>query len=160
MFRRENAAYALRFNEGDLQMRPKTDILILTCMDSRVDPAHFLSLDNGTAFVYRNAGGRVTDDLLRSALLSQVLGCRRIMVIHHTDCGLNRFTNGALRERVEKELELDASHIDFLPYVDLEQSVRDDVSLLRKAAAIRNEVSITGHIYDVKNGRMSDVRII
>ena len=157
VFRRANDAYAQGFAKGELPMRARTDVAIVTCIDSRVDPAHFLSLDEGAAYVFRNAGGRITDDVLRSLLITQVLGCRRVMVIHHTECGLNRFTNDGLRERIHQELGLDASQVDFLPYADLEQSARDDVARLRDSSAIRKDVSITGHVYDVKSGRMHDV---
>jgi carbonic anhydrase len=155
--RRANDAYAKGFALGELPMRARTDLTILACGDSRMDPAHFLSLEAGAAYVFRNAGGRVTDDFLRLLLITQVLGCRRVMVIHHTDCGLNRFTNDGLHARIQKELGLDSSHVDFLPYADLEQSVRDDVATLRNSSVVRNDVSITGHVYDVKSGRMHDV---
>lgn len=152
-----NEAYAKRFAKGELGMRSKSGVTILTCADSRVDPAHFLSLPEGEAYVFRNAGGRVTDDFLRLFFITQVLGSRRVMVIHHTDCGLNRFTNETLYERIRKELGLDASSTDFLPYADLEQSVRDDVTHLRTSPKVRKDVQITGHIYDVKTGRITEV---
>ncbi|MGA7923982.1 MAG: carbonic anhydrase, partial [Thermoplasmata archaeon] len=85
------------------------------------------------------------------------LGCRRYMVIHHTECGLNRATNDGLRERVQKELGLDASQVDFLAYDDLDQSVRDDVARLQNSSLTRRDVSVTGHVYDVKSGRLRDV---
>lgn len=152
-----NDAYARRFAKGDLPMRPKTGVTLLTCADSRVDPAHFLGLSEGEATVFRNAGGRVTDDFLRMLLITQMLGSRRVMVIHHTDCGLNRFSNPVIHERVRKELGLDASDIDFLPYTDVEQSVRDDVTRLRTSPKVRRDVLVTGHIYDVRTGKMSEV---
>lgn len=156
-FVRANDAYASRFSKGELAMRSKTGVTILTCGDSRVDPAHFLSLPEGEAYVFRNAGGRVTDDFLRLFFITQMLGSRRLMVIHHTDCGLNRFTNQVLHERTRKELGLDSSGTDFLPYTDLEQSVRDDVARLRSSPSVHKDVVITGHVYDVKSGRMTDV---
>ncbi|MGA8302699.1 MAG: carbonic anhydrase [Thermoplasmata archaeon] len=158
-FRRANDAYFRGFAKGELPVRAKTDVLIITCVDSRVDPAHFLSLEEGAAYVYRSSGGRVNNDTLRTLLLTQLLGCRRMMVIHHTDCGLSRATNIELRERVQRELELDASKIDFLPFVDLEQSVREDVAWLRSSGGIRGDVIVTGHVYDVRNGLMHDVEV-
>ena len=156
-FVRANEAYASKFAKGDLAMRSKTGVTILTCGDSRVDPAHFLSLPEGEAYIFRNAGGRVTDDFLRLFFITQMLGSRRVMVIHHTDCGLNRFSNQVLHERMGKELGLDSSGTDFLPFTDLDQSVRDDVARLRNSPSVRKDVLITGHVYDVKSGRMTGV---
>ncbi len=156
-FRRANDVYAQSFAKGGLPIRARTDVTIITCVDSRVDPAHFLTLDEGAAYVFRSSGGRVTDDFIRTVLITQLLGCRRYMVIHHTDCGLNQFTNEGLRDRIQKELGLDASQVDFLPYDNLEQSVRDDVARLRNSSAMRKDVSVTGHVYDVKSGRMREV---
>ncbi|MGI0070690.1 MAG: beta-class carbonic anhydrase [Thermoplasmata archaeon] len=119
---------------------------ILTCFDPRVDPAHFLSLPEGEAYICRNTGGRVTDDVLRVLYITQMVGSRRVMVIHHTDCGLGQFTNEELRERIRKEGELDATSVDFQPYTDLDQSVRDDVAQLRKSPRMRRDVAISGHI--------------
>lgn len=156
-FVRANETYASKFNKGDLAMRCKTGVTVLTCGDSRVDPAYFLSLPEGEAYVFRNAGGRVTDDFLRLLFITQMLGSRRVMVIHHTDCGLNRFSNQVLHDRIRTELGLDASGTDFLPYTDIEQSVRDDVARLRTSPSVRKDVHVTGHIYDVKSGRMTEV---
>ncbi len=157
-FLRANEAYASKFAKGDLAMRCRTGVTVLTCGDSRVDPAHFLGLPEGEAYVFRNAGGRVTDDFLRLFFITQMLGSRRVMVIHHTDCGLNRFSNQVLHDRTRSELGLDSSGIDFLPYTDLEQSVRDDVARLQTSPSVRKDVLVTGHVYDVKTGRMTDVR--
>ena len=156
-FVRANEEYASRFAKGELTMRSKTGVTILTCADPRVDPAHFLSLPEGEAYVFRNAGGRVTDDFLRLLFITQMLGSRRVMVIHHTDCGAIRFTNEELRERVRKETGLDASSTDFLTSPDLEQSVRDDVTRLRTSPHVRKDVLTSGHVYDVKSGRMTEV---
>ena len=157
-FLRANEAYASRFAKGDLAMRSKTGVTILTCGDSRVDPTHFLSLPEGEAYIFRNAGGRVTGDFLRFFFNAQMLGSRRVMVIHHSDCGLNRFSNQVLHERTRNELGLDSSGTDFLPYTDLDQSVRDDVAQLRSSPSVRGDVLVTGHVYDVKSGRMTEVR--
>ena len=156
-FVRANEAYASKFAKGDLAMRAKTGVTILTCGDSRVDPAHFLGLPEGEAYIFRNAGGRVTDDFLRLFFITQMLGSRRVMIIHHTDCGLNRFSNQVIHERTRNELGLDSSGTDFLPYTDLDQSVRDDVTRLRSSPSVRKDVVISGYVYDVRSGRMTEV---
>ena len=156
-FVRANEAYASKFAKGDLAMRSKTGVTILTCGDSRVDPAYFLGLPEGEAYIFRNAGGRVTDDFLRLFFITQMLGSRRVLVIHHTDCGLNRFSNQVIHDRTRNELGLDSSGTDFLPYTDLDQSVRDDVARLRSSPSVRKDVLITGYVYDVKSGRMTEV---
>jgi carbonic anhydrase len=156
-FRRSNIEYARTFTQGDLPVRASTNVLIITCVDSRVDPAHFLGLDPGSAYIYRSSGGRVTADTFRTVLLTELLGCRRIMVVHHTDCALNRGSNEELREKIRTELKLDPSDIDFLPCSSPEESVRIAVSRLRASPLLLEDVEITAHIYDVKSGRMEDV---
>jgi carbonic anhydrase len=157
-FYRANVAYSRDFAKGDLPLRAKTDVLIITCVDSRVDPAHFLSLREGEAYVYRSSGGRVSNDTVRTLLIAQLLGCRRIMLIRHTECGLDRWSNAELRARVGKELGLDASAVDFLPGRDLDQGVRDAVAWLRRSQFVRSDVDVTGHVYDLKSGRLREVR--
>src|ERR1700682_2775250 len=115
-----NQKYAKRFDRGHLPMPPRRHVAILTCMDARIVPSRQLGLEEGDAHVIRNAGGRARD-ALRSLVISQrLLGTNEIAVIHHTDCGMLTFTNPDLHAKVKKDLGADSSHIDFLPFRDLE----------------------------------------
>src|SRR5213080_4304679 len=124
-----NERYAAGFDKGGLGMPPARSVAVVACMDARLHPAEFLGLAEGDAHVIRNAGGRASEDAIRSLVISeQLLGTNTIVVIHHTDCGMLTFSNDDLRTKVKQELQADADHIDFLPFKDLEQSVNDDVA--------------------------------
>ncbi len=152
-----NAAYAARFTHGDLPLPPARHVAIVTCMDARLIPSKALGLSAGDAHVIRNAGGRARD-ALRSLVISQrLLGTNEVVVIHHTDCGMLTFTNEQLRSQVRRDLNADASAIDFLPFSDLDQSVRDDVAFLRASPLIPKEIPIRGFVYDVHSGRLHEV---
>ncbi len=153
-----NRQYAAGFKKGHLPMPPGRKLAVLVCMDARIDPAKALGLEEGDAHVIRNAGGRASDDAIRSLAISQqLLGTREIVVIHHTDCGMLTFTNDQLRAKLKKELGADASAIDFLPFADVERSVRDDVATLRRNVILLKEVPISGLIYDVRSGKLTPV---
>ena len=130
---------------------------MIACMDARLHPEKFLGLQIGDAHVIRNAGGRADDSALRSLIISQrLLGTTEVLVIHHTDCGMLTFTNEDLRGKLQAE-GLDASNIDFLPFPDLAQSVRDDVGKIKGSPLIPDDVPVTGFIYDVKSGALQRV---
>ena len=106
----------------------------------------------------RNAGGRASADALRSLAISQqLLGTREVVVIHHTNCGMQTFTNDQLREQVRRDLGADASEVDFLPFSDLEESVRQDVRAIRASPLILRDIPVTGLVYDVRTGRLRPV---
>src|SRR6266853_720008 len=153
-----NEDYAASFTKGDLPMPPGRHVAVLTCMDARLDPARFLGLEEGDAHVIRNAGGRASEDALRSLTISeQLLGTNEVVVIHHTDCGMLTFSNEDLRNKLKQELNADAEHIDFLPFKDLEQSVRDDVVTIKNSPFIPKNIEVSGFIYDVRSGRLLPV---
>jgi carbonic anhydrase len=153
-----NEQYAATFDQGQLPMPPGRKVAVLTCMDARLDPAKALGLAEGDAHVIRNAGGRASDDAVRSLIISeQLLGTREIVVIHHTDCGMLTFTNAELRNQLAAEFGADASAIDFLPFGDVEQSVRDDIATIRRAPLIPGDITVTGFIYDVTTGKLLSV---
>ncbi|HWA56211.1 MAG TPA: carbonic anhydrase [Gemmatimonadales bacterium] len=152
-----NRAFVKGFRKGGLPMPPKRKVAVVTCMDARILPAEILGLDFGDAHVIRNAGGRAQEALRSLVISQQLLGTREVAVIHHTDCGMLTFTNQVLRERVRHDLHADASHIDFLPFTDLEQSVRDDVTFLLSSPLIPDDIPVRGFIYDVHSGRLTEV---
>src|SRR5713226_8723830 len=157
-FLKANDAYAETFQKGHLPMPPARRVAVLTCMDARLHPARFLGLQEGDAHIIRNAGGRASDDAIRSLVISeQLLGTNTVVVIHHTDCGMLTFSNADLHGKLKQELNADAEHIDFLPFKDLEKSVRDDVATIKNSPIIPKSVEVSGFIYDVKSGRLLPV---
>jgi carbonic anhydrase len=152
-----NADYARTFDRGDLPLPPARKLAIVTCMDARIVPSRAFGLEEGDAHVIRNAGGRARD-ALRSLIISQrLLGTNEIAVIHHTDCGMVTFTNSDLYARVKQDLGADASNIDFMPFADIEESVREDVAFLLSSPLIPGDVIIRGFVYDVRSGRLTEV---
>src|SRR5215211_1956538 len=152
-----NEAYADGFTKGDLPMPPGRRFAVVACMDARLDPARALGLEEGDAHVIRNAGGRAAD-ALRSLVISQrLLGTQEVLVVHHTDCGMLTFDNPTLYGICREELGADASDIDFLPFSDLEQSVREDVELIRSSPLIAKNTPVTGFVYDVQTGKIHEV---
>jgi carbonic anhydrase len=153
-----NEQYAGTFDQGGLPMPPGRRVAIVTCMDARMHPEKFLGLDLGDAHVIRNAGGRASDDALRSLAISQrLLGTQEVVVIHHTDCGMLTFRNEDLTAKIQQDLGVDTTGMDFLPFSDLEQSVRDDVEVIRQSRLIPGDIPISGSIYDVNTGRLHEV---
>jgi carbonic anhydrase len=171
-----NQRYAAGFTKGDLPLPPGRRVAILVCMDARIDPARALGLEEGDAHVIRNAGGRASDDAIRSLVISyKLLGTREWLVIHHTDCGMLLFTNEIMRGLLSKSLEtatIDANgwrdvgtgpgsgegeFINFLTIGDLEQSVVDDVRRIRSHPLVPASIPISGFVYDVKTGRLNEV---
>ena len=156
--RAANAAYADEFAKGDLAMPPARKFAVLACMDARLDPAKALGLAEGDAHVIRNAGGRASDDALRSLVISQqLLGTEAVIVVHHTDCGMLTFTNDQLRDTLRERLGVDTAGTDFLPFADVDQSVRDDVAAIRASRLVPDEVAVSGFVYDVRSGALRQV---
>ena len=154
-FLKANQAYVELHGELHLPIKPKTKVAIVTCMDSRLHVAPALGLALGDAHILRNAGGRVTEDMLRSLVISQQqLGTREIVVLHHTDCGAQTFQNKDFQEHLKRELGVDVSDQDFLPFLDIDESVREDMRLLKDSPLIPDDVVISGAVYDVDTGRM------
>ena len=159
-FLKANQAYVELHGELHLPIKPKTKVAIVTCMDSRLHVAPALGLALGDAHILRNAGGRVTEDMLRSLVISQQqLGTREIVVLHHTDCGAQTFQNKDFQEHLKRELGVDVSNQDFLPFQDIDESVREDMRLLKDSPLIPDDVVISGAVYDVDTGRMIVVEL-
>ena len=159
-FLKANQDYVELHGELHLPIKPKTKVAIVTCMDSRLHVAPALGLALGDAHILRNAGGRVTEDMLRSLVISQQqLGTREIVVLHHTDCGAQTFQNKDFQEHLKRELGVDVSDQDFLPFQDIDESVREDMRLLKDSPLIPDDVVISGAVYDVDTGRMIVVEL-
>ena len=157
-FLKANQAYVELHGDLHLSIKPKTKVAIVTCMDSRLHVAPALGLALGDAHILRNAGGRVTDDMIRSLVISQQqMGTREIVVVHNTDCGAQTFNNEDFQERLKCELGVDVSGQDFLPFQDIDESVREDMKLLRECPLIPDDVIISGAVYDVDTGSMREI---
>ncbi|HEX5614933.1 MAG TPA: carbonic anhydrase, partial [Acidimicrobiia bacterium] len=136
---------------------PARHLVVLACMDARLDLFRLLGLEIGDAHILRNAGGRVTDDMIRSLVLSSTaLGTREIVVIHHTGCGLHQRTDDELRVAVTERTGADASGMVFFPFDDVARSVRDDVAALR-AHPLLPDMTVWGGVYDVATGHLDVV---
>ena len=159
-FLKANQAYVELHGDLHLSIKPKTKVAIVTCMDSRLHVAPALGLALGDAHILRNAGGRVTEDMIRSLVISQQqMGTREIVVLHHTDCGAQTFQNKDFQEHLKRELGVDVSDQDLLPFQDVEESVREDMQLLRECPLIPEDVIISGAVYDVDTGSMRVVEL-
>jgi len=172
-----NAAYATSFGaKADLALPPARRFAILTCMDARLDPAKYAGLAEGDAHVIRNAGGRASDDAIRSLVISyKLLGTAEWFVIHHTDCGMEFFTNEVISDLLANSLETaalgpegfydvgtgpgspEAANIDWLCITDQTGSVADDVRRIRNHPLVPAGIAIYGYVYDVKTGRLNEV---
>ncbi|MGG6796744.1 UNVERIFIED_CONTAM: carbonic anhydrase [Streptococcus canis] len=153
-----NKAYVALHGTAHLPLKPKMRVAIVTCMDSRLHVAQALGLALGDAHILRNAGGRVTDDMIRSLVISQQqMGTREIVVLHHTDCGAQTFTNESFAKQLRDSLGVEVGGKDFLPFTDVEASVREDMAILRQSPLIPDDVVINGAVYDVDTGRMISV---
>jgi carbonic anhydrase len=154
-----NAAHAAGFPVGDRPARPSRGVAVVTCMDARLRPEDALGIGPGEAHVIRNAGGRVTDDVVRSLLVSTaVLGTREAAVVHHTDCGLLGATNDELRAHVAHSSGATADDVDFLPFDDADRAVLDDVRTIVADPRLTFE-RVSGFLYDVRTGRLREVSV-
>ena len=149
-----NERYASGFAKGALPMPPGRRFAVVTCMDARLDPARFLGLEEGDAHVIRNAGGLVNDETIRSLVISHhLLGTEEAIVIGHSDCGMQTFTNADLHERLGPEAE----SIDFQPFPDVAERVRESVEAIRRDPLLPDSFGATGFVYDVHTGRIDPV---
>jgi carbonic anhydrase len=155
-FMQANGRYAAHFSKGDLPAPPRRKIAVIACMDARLDPARFLGLEEGDAHVIRNAGGRAADAIRSLVISQQLLGTREVAVIHHTDCGMLAFTEEQLHQKLHNELHVHPE-IEFLPFTDLEQSIREDMQTIKDSPLLLSDVPVRGYIYDVHTGQLHEV---
>jgi carbonic anhydrase len=174
-----NEEYSKRFDgKSGLPMPPGRKFAILTCMDARLDPAKYAGLSEGDAHVIRNAGGRATDDAIRSLVISyKLLGTREWFVIHHSECGMLAFTDdimGNLLSQSRKTATFDGKdwndksdgtgteegrYMKWYTITDLHESVAEDVRRLRNHPLVPEGIPIYGYIFNVKTGRLEEVKV-
>ena len=172
-----NAEYVAEFGDkGNLPLPPGRNFAILTCMDARLDPAKYAGLAEGDAHVIRNAGGRASEDAIRSLVISyKLLGTKEWFVIHHTNCGMETFNNEIMGDLLESSLKtssVDASgwhdsgngpgttegkFIQWLTISDQTKSVTEDVKRIRSSSMVPSKIPIYGYIYDCKTGKLTEV---
>jgi carbonic anhydrase len=172
-----NAKYTESFGDkGNLPLPPSRHFAILTCMDARLDPAKYAGLAEGDAHVIRNAGGRASDDAIRSLVISyKLLGTREWFVIHHTDCGMLLFKEDDMRKLLASSLKTatlaesgwhdagdgpgssEGNYINWLSFSDNAKSVVEDVTRIRTHPLVPNHIPIYGYIYDVRSGKLVEV---
>ena len=156
---RANEDYSEAFTQRNLPRTPARRLALLTCMDARVEPLRALGLDLGDAHVIRNAGGVATDDALRSLVISnRLLGTTTAYVVGHTECGMITFTNEEMYAHLESE-GLDARWLDFLPFKEIEQSVRASVVRLRETPLLPDDYVVEGFVYGVHTGKLEPVAV-
>ena len=150
-----NESYASEFEKGSLAMPPARRFAVVTCMDARIDPARALGLEEGDAHVIRNAGGLVSDDVIRSLVISHhLLGTQEAFVIGHTDCGMLTFSNDDLRSTLSERQGVDASHLDFQPFPDCPERVRASARRIRESGLLPESYEVHPFVYDVESGRL------
>ena len=152
-----NEGYAAGFTKGDLPIPPGRKVAVVACMDARLIPSRILGLEEGDAHVIRNAGGLARDALRSLVISQQLLGTNEVVILQHTECGMVTFQNEDVYAKVKDSLGADASGIDFMPFPDLEQSIRDDIKFLKDSPLIADDVSVRGFLYDVKTGKITEV---
>src|SRR5215831_17035695 len=151
-----NAGYASQFAKGDLQMPPAKKVAVLACMDARLDPAKVLGLQEGDAHVIRNAGGVVTDDAIRSLVISQrLLGTTEIVLIHHTGCGMTTFKDDAVKDAIEADTGIRPGFA-LEAFADADADVRQSIARL-KASPFLNAGAVRGFVYQVETGLLREV---
>ncbi|HEX3353840.1 MAG TPA: carbonic anhydrase [Terriglobales bacterium] len=172
-----NRKYSSNFGQkGKLALPPARGFAILTCMDARLDPAKYAGLAEGDAHVIRNAGGRASDDAIRSLVISyKLLGTREFFVIHHTDCGMEFFSNDVMRDLLAASLETaeltpqgfrdigkgpgsrEGEHINWLTIKDRKQAVIDDVARIRNHPLVPKSIPVHGLVFDVRSGQLIEI---
>ena len=172
-----NAAYAAEFGDrGQLALPPARHFALLTCMDARLDPAAYAGLSEGDAHVIRNAGGRASDDAIRSLVISyKLLGTREWFVVHHTDCGMEFFDDETMRGLLASSLETaelteagfrdvgtgpgshEGEFVDWLTIADRVGAVVADVTRIRRHPLVPGRIPVHGFLYDVTSGRLVEV---
>ncbi len=152
-----NQSYAARFDRGDVPLPPARGVAVVACMDARLHVNQILGLEVGDAHIIRNAGGAVTDDAIRSLLISQrLLGTREIILIHHTDCGMLTFRDDGVKAQVQADTGIRPAFA-LEAFADLDEDVRQSIARIQASPLIPHRDSVRGFIYDVRTGQLREV---
>ncbi len=155
---RNNQSYARSFDKGALSAQPAMRVAVVACMDARLDVHKLLGVTEGDVHVIRNAGGVVTEDVIRSLVISQrLLGTREIMLIHHTDCGMLAFKDDDLKRQIELETGI-RPPFALEAFRNVDEDVRQSLARIRASPFINDKSSVRGFVYDVHTGRLNEVR--
>ena len=161
-----NRRFAEQFTAGNLPIRPRLSTIILTCLDSRVDPTHIFGLGLGDALVIRNAGGRITPAVMGDLGILGVLAANmpgagamqpELVVVHHTDCGMSRLSNPAMQQQVAERLGISVDEAAAMAIGDPATSVQNDIERLRQTPGTPDQLMVSGFVYDVSNGTANQV---
>jgi carbonic anhydrase len=155
---KNNERYAASFDKGHLPLPPARHVAVVACMDARLDVHELLGLAEGDAHVIRNAGGGVTDDAIRSLVISQrLLGTREIVLVHHTDCGMLTFTDEQLRRQIQADTGIRPAFAAEA-FSDLDEDVRQSIARIKASPFVPHKDAIRGFVYDVKTGRLREIK--
>ena len=157
---KNNQQYAQSFNLGHLPMPPGRKLAIVACMDARLTVEQVLGLKTGDAHIIRNAGGIVTEDAIRSLIISHhLLGTQEFMIINHTDCGMLTFHDAELKNKLRESTHANAVAPEaFHAFGDVEQNVREQIEKVKSHPWIPKEIPVRGFVYDVKSGKLNEVK--
>ena len=152
-----NDAYASSFTAGDRPLPPAKGVAVVACMDARLDVHGLLGLHVGDAHVIRNAGGVVSDDALRSLVISQrLLGTREIILIHHTDCGMLTFRDDEVKAQIHADTGI-RPHFALEAFGDLDEDIRQSIARIKANPFVPNKDSVRGFVFDVSSGKLREV---
>jgi carbonic anhydrase len=154
---KNNEAYAANFDKGDLPMPPGRKLAVVACMDARLNVYGLLGLEEGQAHVIRNAGGVVTDDVIRSLVISQrLLGTESIILIHHSDCGMLTFTDDGVKRQIQEDIGIKPTFaLEAFP--DLDEDVRQSIARIESSPFIPNKSDVRGFVFHVESGKLREV---
>ena len=154
---RNNEKYASTFDKVGLPIPPGKHVAVVTCMDARLSPYVMLGLHEGEAHIIRNAGGVITDDEIRSLVISQrLLGTQEIMLIQHTDCGMLTFSDDEVKQQIQDDVGI-KPHFALESFSDLEENVRQSIARIKSSPFIPNQENVRGFVYEVETGRLREV---
>ena len=154
---KNNAQYAESFDKADLPLPPALSMAVVACMDARLDTHKLLGIQEGDAHVIRNAGGVVTDDVIRSLVISQrLLGTREVVLIHHSDCGMLTFRDDAVKDAIQADTGLRPSFA-MEAFGDLEGDVRQSIARIKASPFVPVKDQVRGFVYDCATGRLNEV---
>jgi carbonic anhydrase len=152
-----NARFASSFSNGELPMPPSRNLAVVACMDARLNVYALLGLGAGEAHVIRNAGGVVSEDVIRSLAISQrLLGTREVILVHHTDCGMLTFTDDQLKADIEADTGV-RPHFALEAFSDLERDIRQSIARIKASPFVPSKDAVRGFVYDVRSGALQEV---